>query len=142
MSFVHSRQHALIDSKGHSWSNQCQGQVGHHGDDGDILDSQKYDKYWSKSDARISWILPIDQMLLELRSQPHFVDLIYMQNTRWRKSSCSTFVYSSRKSLAKKSCLCFIESHFHLRTFKYLCYYIFIPTMSYYLKIVKTMSFS
>ena len=40
LSLVHSRKHTFVNSKGHRGSDQTQTQVGHHGDDGDILDGK------------------------------------------------------------------------------------------------------
>ena len=60
LSFVYSRQDTLVNSKGHSRGNQCQGHVGQDRYDGDISNTQEENQDESKNDSRISWILPID----------------------------------------------------------------------------------
>ena len=73
LSLVHSRKHTFVNSKGHCGSDQTQTQVGHHGDDGDILDGKEDDQHRSKSNPGITGILPVKKMFLDFRGQPHLV---------------------------------------------------------------------
>lgn len=101
LSLVHSRKHTFVNSKGHCGSDQTQTQVGHHGDDGDILDGKEDDQHRSKSNPGITGILPVKKMFLDFRGQPHLVaDFSAVTGESW--SCWAAFMYSSRMS-AKKS---------------------------------------
>jgi len=67
LALVDSSEHTLVNPERHRGRDQSKGEVGQHGDDGDVLDGQEDNQDGTKDDAGVPGVLPVDEIILNLR---------------------------------------------------------------------------
>ena len=71
LALVDGREDALVDPEGHGGRDQSQGKVGQDRDDRDVLYGQEDDQDGSEDDSGVARVLPVDEVMLNLRCEPN-----------------------------------------------------------------------
>ena len=76
LGLVDGGEDTLVDPEGHGGGDEGQTEVGHHRNEGDVLDGQHDHQDGPEHNPGVPGVLPVYQVIPDLRRQPHFDKLV------------------------------------------------------------------